>query len=72
VLRVYLNNVDQAFKIGGEILTGSLHFPTYSKGLSVPKFVRLQIRNRSIVFIKQKNVLKAKEVEISANSSSKC
>lgn len=69
VLRVYLNNVDQAFKIG-EILTGKISFPS-QKGLWIPSSSVYKLGNRSIVFIKQKNVLKAKEVEISANSSSK-
>lgn len=69
VLRVYLNNANQDFKIGG-ILTGKIDIPS-QKGLWVPSSAIYQLGNRSVVFIKQNNVLKAKEVEISANSGSK-
>ncbi|OAQ42291.1 hypothetical protein A5893_04040 [Pedobacter psychrophilus] len=68
VLRVYLNNANQAFKIG-EILTGKISFAS-QKGLWIPNSAVYRLGNRNIVFIKQKNVLKAKEVEFSANSDS--
>jgi Cu(I)/Ag(I) efflux system membrane fusion protein len=69
LLRVYLNNANQAFKIGG-ILTGKIDIPA-KKGLWIPSSAVYKLGNRSVVFIKQKNVLKAKEVEISANNGSK-
>ncbi|MDA9554926.1 efflux RND transporter periplasmic adaptor subunit [Pelobium sp.] len=62
VARVYLNNTKQQFKIG-ELLKGELITKEIS-GLWIPAKAVYQLGQKSVVFVKQANVIKPKEVII--------
>ncbi|MET4081769.1 Cu(I)/Ag(I) efflux system membrane fusion protein [Pedobacter sp. UYP30] len=63
VIRVYLANLKQNFKIG-ELLQGKIII-TPQTGLWIPIEAVYKLGNKNVVFIKQNNVLRARAVKVS-------
>ena len=67
MIRVYLNNQNQDFKIGELLSAKIVQKPT--KGIWIPKAAIYQLGEKNIVFIKKDNILKPNIVSIAQSSA---